>query len=75
MEEGQRTGFIRKLNFKRTWGVIADEQENEYYFETADMDRDPFSIREGLAVSFQVVPEIHAETHTDRRAISVSLLK
>lgn len=75
MSGDRHSGFIRRLNFKRTWGIILDEQEREYYFDVTDVDRDPFSLREGLPVTFHVLPEEHPEAGTDLRATDVQLVR
>lgn len=75
MDGDRHSGFIRRLNFKRTWGVILDEQERECYFDVADVDRDPFSLREGLPVTFHALDEEHPEAGTALRAIDVQLVR
>ena len=66
-------GYIRKLNFKRTWGLISDDQETDYYFKIEDLNQDGFAVREGLPVRFNVIEEENQATNTKFRATEVEL--
>jgi len=69
----KNSGYIRKLNFKRTWGLISDD-ETDYYFKMEDLNQDGFAIREGLPVKFNVIDEENPATNTIYRAMNVELL-
>ena len=69
----KNTGYIRKLNFKRTWGLISDDNDTDYYFKMEDINQDGFAIREGLAVKFNVIDEENSATNTLFRAMEVEL--
>ena len=74
MNTNKNQGFIRKLNFKRTWGILADNTENEYYFEMKDINQDAFQIREGLSVLFNIIEEPNAMANTQLKAIEVEVI-
>ena len=73
MAEERQTGYIRKLNFKRTWGILADNSDEEYFFDMKDINRDPFSLSEGLSVSFLKIEETNQRANTQFRALSVEV--
>lgn len=45
-------GFILKMNFKRTWGIIQDGSEREYYFNVEDANLESFILMEGMSLRF-----------------------
>lgn len=66
-------GFIRKLNFKRTWGILADNEEKEYFFEMKDINQDAFQIREGLSVKFRFINEENRTANTSYKAFEIEV--
>ena len=73
MNSEKTQGFIRKLNFKRTWGILADDDEKEYYFEMKDINQDAFQIREGLSVKFNSIKEETPKANTSLKAIEIEV--
>lgn len=73
MAEEKKIGYIRKLNFKRTWGILADNSEDEYYFDMQDINKDPFSLKEGLSVSFHMIEEENRRANTRFRALAIEV--
>ncbi len=51
-QEPKKKGFIYKLNFKRTWGIIQDEWGTDFFFRAEDVNFESFALQEGLSVSF-----------------------
>jgi len=67
------SGFIKQLNLKRTWGVIIDNNDELYYFSTKDINKEPFSLREGIMVSFETTTP-SANSQYMYQAISIQVV-